>query len=268
MCVSSDAAVHVADRVEPVARAHLSSTSIGLPGSSPTVSRPRSSVRGRRPTATSSSSPRSGPPLVELDLDLAVARPHRRWPSRPRCTSTPRSRSAAPPARRRTAPRAASRRSPPSTSVTWEPSVRPGLRHLDADHAAAEDHQPLRHLLAPWWPRGWSTASPRAARRSAGCAEPLPVATTTASPRDQRVVAHLDPALAVEAAAPRTSSIAVVVEPGLHVRVVEAWMISSRRSSTARTSRSPVTASRTPGMRRTSASSSPGRSSAFEGMHA
>ena len=42
-------------------------------------------------------------------------------------------------------------------------------------------------------------------------------------------------------------------------------MISSRRASTAGTSRSPVTASVTPGMRRTSASSSPGRSSALEG---
>jgi hypothetical protein len=45
-------------------------------------------------------------------------------------------------------------------------------------------------------------------------------------------------------------------------------MISSRRLSTASTSSPPVTASRTPGMRRASASSSPGRSSDFEGMHA
>ena len=46
------------------------------------------------------------------------------------------------------------------------------------------------------------------------------------------------------------------------------WTISSRRASTAGTSSSPVTASAAPGMRRTSASASYGRSSAFDGMHA
>ena len=45
-------------------------------------------------------------------------------------------------------------------------------------------------------------------------------------------------------------------------------MISSRRSSTAGTSSSPVTASAAPGMRRASASTSPGRSSALDGMQA
>ena len=45
-------------------------------------------------------------------------------------------------------------------------------------------------------------------------------------------------------------------------------MTSSRRASAAATSSSPVTASAAPGMRRTSASASYGRSSALEGMHA
>ena len=45
-------------------------------------------------------------------------------------------------------------------------------------------------------------------------------------------------------------------------------MISSRRSSTACTSSAPCAASAAPGMRRASASTSAGRSSAFEGMQA
>ena len=45
-------------------------------------------------------------------------------------------------------------------------------------------------------------------------------------------------------------------------------MISSRRSSTACTSSAPPIASAAPGMRRASARTSPGRSSAFDGMQA
>ena len=45
-------------------------------------------------------------------------------------------------------------------------------------------------------------------------------------------------------------------------------MISSRRPAPAGTSSAPVTASATPGTRRASASSSPGRSSPFDGMQA
>ena len=51
-----------------------SSTSSGLPGSSPTVSSPMSSVCGARPIATSSSSPSTRSPVLELDRDAAPSR--------------------------------------------------------------------------------------------------------------------------------------------------------------------------------------------------
>ena len=44
----------------------------------------------------------------------------------------------------------------------------PRLGELHADDAAAEDQQPLGHATSPSSPRGWSTAAPRRARRSAG----------------------------------------------------------------------------------------------------
>ena len=43
-----------------------------------------------------------------------------------------------------------------------------GLRQLGAEHAAAEDHDRRRGSAWRWWPRGWSTARPRAGPRSAG----------------------------------------------------------------------------------------------------
>ena len=156
------AAVHVADRVEPVVRPatrRSSSTSIGFPGSSPTVSRPSPSVAGRRPTATSSSAAtrrssrlRARPsrrPLRETEAAL-VPMPHVDAALR---AAQPR------PARTRTAPRA---RSAAGTPRRPSPATRasPCLRQLDADDAAAEHDQALGYAPSPSSPPGSSTGAP------------------------------------------------------------------------------------------------------------
>ena len=103
--------------------------------------------------------------------------------------------------------------------VAAEARVR--LRHLDADHAATEDHEPLGHLLGgrglavgPWL-HVIEARDRRDQRRRAGRDD-------HGAPRHQRFVADLDPALAVEAAGAADDRDAAVLEPGLHVRVVEA----------------------------------------------
>jgi hypothetical protein len=101
-----------------------------------------------------------------------------------------------------------------------------------------------------------------------GMSGAVPVATTTAlratsvsSPTFTRRSPSSRPG-------PRTTVTPRLSSHGTWLESSRSWMISSRLLRTAPASRSPVTASRTPGMRRTSDSSSPGRSSAFEGMQA
>ena len=133
---------------------------------------------------------------------------------------------------------------------------RPRLRHLDPDHAAAEDRQPRRHLLrgrrldvrprrcvgearaaAGSPPRCPSRSRRRAARR----APPRPTSTRF-SPASRPW-----PRTSVT---PRSSSQGTIEESS------RSWTTSSRRASTASTSSSPTA---TPGTRRASAASSPGR---------
>ena len=76
MWVSSDRSL-----TSPIANSHgrsgtriVSSTVTGMPGSRPTVSRPRSSVRGRRPTATRISSPLTRSPSLKTTVTSAPSR--------------------------------------------------------------------------------------------------------------------------------------------------------------------------------------------------
>ena len=145
------AVVDVADGVQPVDAVDQQGVVDVEPvaGLSPTVSSPRSPVRGARPVATSTSSARDAS-LPSSRLEHGVGRPSRcarPSTSTPVRTSTPRSRSASP----TSSP--ANGSMPPSSplramSVTSVPSARVGGRHLDADHAAAEDRERCRDLWA------------------------------------------------------------------------------------------------------------------------
>ena len=81
------------------------------------------------------------------------------------------------------------------------PDRRVDLGHLAGHHAAPEDGQPVGDPCGSWSPRGWSTASPRAGRGSAGTAAIVPVARMTAC----RAAVGL----------PSTSTASSPVEPGL-----------------------------------------------------
>ena len=85
--------------------------------------------------------------------------------------------------------------------------------------------------------------------------------------RLDRLVADDDALLAVEPSPPAEQRDTALLEPGQLGLSSRSWMISSRRSSTAVTSSSPVAAWAAPGTRRASARTSPGRSSAL-GRHA
>ena len=161
------AAVGVADRVEPVVPGHAQAlVDLDRPaGLEPTASRPSSRVAARRPTPTSSSSPTSSSP----DSSSTVTPPLRETSTagEPTRTSTPRSTSdsctsvdgelllAAEQPRRRLDDR------------HLRAEREPRLAELDADHAAAEHDQPLRHLLRRSSPRGSSRRAPRRGRGSA-----------------------------------------------------------------------------------------------------
>ena len=157
---------------------------------------------------------------------------------------------------------------PPSTSVTSVPRRRQAWASSEPDRAAAEDDQAPRDLLRRWSPRGCSRASPRSRPSIGGIAAELPVAITTALRARQVVVADPDPPLAVERPSPRKSSMPFSSSQGSCDESSRSWITSSRRARIACGSSSPPTASAAPGTRRASASTSAGRSSAFEGMHA
>ncbi len=95
-----------------------------------------------------------------------------------------------------------------------------------------------------------------------------PVATMTAL-RASRVSTPTSTVRSpVTFASPRMSVTPLSSSHGSCEESSRSWMISSRRLSVAVTSSEPVTASRAPTTRPTSASASAGRSSALEGMHA
>src|SRR5450755_1348744 len=113
----------------PIAYSHgrpgtrnVSSTATGLPGSRPTVSRPRSSVRGRRPTATTISLPSTRSPSLKSTVTLAPSRRTARA-STPTRTSTPRSTSASCNCSPANGSSRVSKRSAASSNVTVEPSA-------------------------------------------------------------------------------------------------------------------------------------------------
>ena len=125
-----------------------------------------------------------------------------------------------------------------STSATAAPSAAPGLRHLDADGAAAEHDAGARGSRRPSSPRGSSTAPPRPARRSAAAVALEPVATTTArrAPRARRR-RRARVARPSRRACPRTS----VDRRATPARAAwpessRSWITSSRRASTRGTS--------------------------------
>ncbi len=102
-----------------------------------------------------------------------------------------------------------------------------------------------------------------------GIAALLPVATTTTRPAIRDVafptVTRRSPS---SRPSPRKSSMPCSSSQGICPESSRAWITSSRRVSTAPGSSSPLTACETPGTRVASASSSPGRNSAFDGMQA
>ena len=110
--------------------ARVSSTSSQLPGTKPMVPSPMSSVRGRRPAATRSSSPYTSPVLRRT---VTVPSPGRStlWADCP-VASMPDS------------VMACSTSLPATASLVWEQPV----RHLDDGHVAAQAGERLSHLAA------------------------------------------------------------------------------------------------------------------------
>ncbi len=132
---------------------------------------------------------------------------------------------------------------------------RPCLRHLDPDHAPAEDRPAAAAPASRSSPRRSSTARPRRARGAAGSRLRCPSrsrrrAARRGPPRPRRRAARPRGARGrARASTPRSSSQGTIEESS------RSWTTSSRRASTASTSSSPTA---TPGTRRASAASSPG----------
>ena len=251
---------------EPGARIQ-SSTSIGLPGSRPTVSTPRSVVFGRRPIATSSSSPRDRLARLELDHDLAAVRAHgRRLGALAHVHAVLAQRLLDVLAGERLLAREQAVGGLDQRDLRAEAA--PGLGHLHADHAAAEDRQPPGRLLGggglPVGP-GLGLLEPVDRRHRPGRCRSPP------RRRGRRPASRRRPPRGARRRAARAADErdAAVGEPRLHVLVVEVVddLVAAlqHRRDVQVAGRPPRL---TPGMRRTSASSSPGRSSAFDGMHA
>ena len=216
------AAVHVADRIEPVAGAHRVvhlDRLAGLEAHALEARGPPCWDAGRWPRAAASTTRRRR-------RARAPPPPRRPWRARPppsrRSAPPPRPRAAPPPpAGRRRAPRAAISRSAPSISVTCDAERAPGLSHLHADHAAAQDHQPLGQLLGRGDLAVGPVAAPRAGRRSAArarrCRWPPPPRggpRASSSPACTRRSPSRRPRS-------RTTVDAAALEPGHHARVVE-----------------------------------------------
>ena len=124
--------------------------------------------------------------------------------------------------------------------------ARPGLCHLDADDASAEDREPPRDLASRSSPLDSSTASRRAVRGCPGTRAVDPVATTTAlratsvsSPTTTRRSPSIRPW-------PRISVTSFFSSHGSWAESSKLWLASSRRANTAATS---IGASVRPGTR-------------------
>ena len=233
-----------------------------FPGSRPTVSRPRSAVRGVRPIATRISSASTVAPSPSST---------RTAPFRSTEDTVVSSRTSTPPSRRADSTSALANgssrsisRGPRWTSVTREPSddqacaistpttPPPRTNSLAGTRFA---------VVASMFVQGFASARPS----TSGIVAELPVATTTAlratsayEPTTTRRSPSSRPCPRTRAT-PRSSSQGSIEESS------RSWTTSSRRARTVATSSSPTSI---PGTRRASATSSPGRRSAFEGMQA
>ena len=249
----------------------VSSTSRYFPGSRPTVSRPMSVVRARRPIATSTSSPRSSPSSVVS-------------------TTSPPSRRAA---------------VTPVPSRTSTPRLAQGRRHRLAGGRFQRGQQPLtvlddrdlrtRARATPWPARSRRTPPPTISSRP-GTSFALVASrgvqgSTSREPVDRRDggrragahrhrvpgrepglgavgVGDHDRPLAVEPAGAAEQVDAGSVHPLDLEESSQCEVNPSRRASVAATSWSPVTACAAPSTARASLSTSVPRSSALLGMHA
>ena len=120
-------------------------------------------------------------------------------------------------------------------------------------------------LVVPWR----LFHAPAVSRPSIGGIEaPVPVAMTTARRAASRTTSTTTCRSPSRRPCPRKSSMPLSSSQGSCAESSRSWITSSRRVRAASTPISPVTASRVPDTRRASSSSSPGRSSAFDGMQA
>ena len=129
-----------------------------------------------------------------------------------------------------------------------------GLRHLDADHAAAEDHHRLRDLLGG----GGLAVGPRVVdlvealdRRHRGQGAAGEEDRLARLELLRAAVVELDRHAPLAGDAARGRAASAIPRSSSHGSCAESsrsWMISSRRASAAATSSSPVTASAAPGI--------------------
>ena len=174
---------------------------------------------GRRPIATSSWSPRAGPPRSSsTSTSPSLARTATAFT--PQCTSTPASRSASSTCR----PAKGSSRGIRPVGAFDQRHLHPeravGLSHLHTHHSATEDHKPLGQLLG----RCHLAVGPVGRLAQAVDGRHERVAARGHNHRaagHQRLVAGLDAALAGQAAALAHHGHAAALEPGHHPGVVE-----------------------------------------------
>ena len=162
------------------ARIRSSTATVWASGSSPTVSRPSSLTRARRPTATSSSADRTDVPSSSLTSTPS--------PSRATCTAFAPSRSSAPSARSSaptTSPASGSSggssRSVPSTTVTRDPkraNICASSRPIAPPPSTVSDSGAVRAAIASRLVQCGVSARPSIG----GTTGTAPAATTTARP--------------------------------------------------------------------------------------
>ena len=248
-----------------------SSTWSQLPGSTPTASKPRSSVRGCRPVATRiSSHTRVSPPTASSTIPSG--RRMTRSSSVPSSTATPMSRSDPVTASAAKAGTAPSNREPRWKIVTCDPS---DAKTMAISHATTPPPTMARRggtldaLVASRLVHGRASASPG----TRGTAARLPVHTETAAVARSSIDAPLSLSTTTRRSptrrpCPRTRSSPLLSIQETWDASSQSWTNRLRRPSTASTSNEPVTASAAPATARASASACAGRSSDLLGMQA